>query len=263
MTLPGEALAATYLATTFKPEFERMTRLHDAVVGMLGKDWTITKSKGLDPIVTYTVAGLLTKACKSFRAVQILCAAGLGTDAGTIARTLFETSIASTFILQKQSKQRARIFHAHSRRQALKMLNHWKQTPGLKRKATKAMFIHVNAELDDWSKGLLPGTNTKRHWSGKGSFEEAAGALKGSRIYAVFYRHTSTFTHVTDFRDHVHYDTVTDRLMFKLPPGGDHIDGLIAVSNATLWLIAARINERLGLGCDAVLHAELPPSAKE
>src|SRR5438128_790798 len=114
-----------------------MADLHDVVVNMFGGNWKITKTKGLDEVVTYTVAGLLTKACKTFRAVRVLCAAGLGTDAGAVARSLFETTIAIVFILKTRSKERARIFHAYDAEQRLKMLDHWKRTKGLKRKATK------------------------------------------------------------------------------------------------------------------------------
>jgi hypothetical protein len=39
--------------------------------------------------------------------------------------------VAVLFILKVKPKQRARVFHAYGGEQKLKMLNHWKQTPGL------------------------------------------------------------------------------------------------------------------------------------
>jgi hypothetical protein len=43
--------------------------------------------------------------------------------------------------------------------------------------------------------------------------------------------------------------------MFKVQPGVDHIDGQAAISRVMLWSIAARTNERLGLGLDAAERA--------
>ncbi len=82
--------------------------------------------------------GLLTKGCKNFRSIQILCERGLHDDASALVRVLMETTVAVLFILQKASRRRALGFHAHSIGQSLKMLDEWKKTPGLKRKATKA-----------------------------------------------------------------------------------------------------------------------------
>src|SRR4051812_648523 len=94
VTLPAEDAIRQQIATQLKAELQAMTDLHDAVVSMLGGNWTVPKEKvkGLDSAVVYTVAGLLTKACKTFRAVQLLCEAGLGTDAGAMGRSLFETT---------------------------------------------------------------------------------------------------------------------------------------------------------------------------
>jgi hypothetical protein len=92
--------------------------------------------------------------------------------------------------------------------------------------------------------------------------EEAVKDLKGDVSYAIFYRHTSGFAHVADFREHVVYDEVADRIYFKLQPGSEHIDGVASVSRAMLWMAAARINERLGLGFEAALEPHRPPKLK-
>jgi hypothetical protein len=57
--------------------------------------------------------GLLTKAMKTFRSLQILCERGLYDDASALARVLLETTIAIAFILQKKSKQRMLMYHAY------------------------------------------------------------------------------------------------------------------------------------------------------
>ena len=262
MTLPNEQPIAAEIATAFEANMQSMTDLHNAVVSMFGGNWTVTKPRGIDVVVANAAAVLLTKACKTYRAVQILCAAGLGTDAGVAARTLFETMVAVMFILQKNSKQRARMFHASRGEQHLKMLNHMKATPGLKRQATKKMFAKAIDDRDTWRRQFPATIDVKRHWSGLSNLEAAVKAVRGQGMYALFYRHTSSFAHVADFRDHIDVSEETGTIIYKLEPSLDHIDGQIVISRLMLWLIAARINERLGLGFDATLNPHKPPGVR-
>lgn len=262
MTLPDEQVIAQQIAVQFQADIDAMTGLHDAVVGMFGGRWRVTKPRGVDRIVVYTVAGLLTKACKTFRTVQILCAAGLGTDAGTASRSLFETVVPIFFILKFHSKERARIYHAYGRAQALKMLNQWAQTPGLKRKATRALFAKAQSELVYWTSQLGPTVDYRHHWSGLRSLEAAIKSLHAPQVYAVFYRHTSAFAHASDFGDHVVVDPATQETIFKLPPSTDHVQSQALVARVMFWLAAARVNERLGLGFEAVLNPHRPPEMR-
>jgi Family of unknown function (DUF5677) len=111
--------------------------------------------------------GLLTKACKTFRSIQILCERGLIYDADALTRVLMENTVAISFILQKKPSERVRIYHAHMIAQNIRMLNDWKNTPGLKRKATKRIIKLATDNLMAFSKGLPAGTDFKHHWSGK------------------------------------------------------------------------------------------------
>jgi hypothetical protein len=257
--LPSEAAVAQHIAVQFQQQFQSMEELHNAVVGMFGGPWHITKPRGTSRFTVETVAGLLTKACKTYRAVHMVCAAGLGTDGGVLARSLFETTIAILFIMQKRSKERAVLYHAYGAEQRLKMLNHWKRTKGLKRMATKRMIANQTEELDGLMKELPPGANAKRHWSGLANFEASVNSLKAAQLYAVFYRHTSSFAHGPDFQEHVTIDPVSGDFTFELEPTGNHIDSTVAVSRLLLWAAADRINGRLGLGFDAVLAPLRPP----
>jgi len=89
MTLPHETEVSTEIAAKYYVQLDAMTRLHDAVVAMLSAgSWTIQKKRGLNPNVVRTMFGLLTKASKTFRAIQILCERGLLDDAKALVRVL-------------------------------------------------------------------------------------------------------------------------------------------------------------------------------
>ncbi len=167
MTLPHETEVTREIAVKYRTQLDAMTSLHDAVVAMMSAgSWTIQKSRGVNAFVVHTMIGLLTKASKTFRSVQVLSERGLHDDANALVRVLMETTVAIAFILQKNSKQRAVIYHAHGIAQSIKMLNDWKNTKGLKRKATKAMLKQANDGLAVYMKRLPQGTDVKRHWSG-------------------------------------------------------------------------------------------------
>ncbi len=123
--------------------------------------------------------GLLAKASKTFRSIQFLSERGLHEDANALVRVLMETTVAIAFILQKKSKERTLIYHAHGIAQSIKMLNEWKNTAGLKRKATTAILKQANDALSSYLKRLPPGTDVKRHWSGKSSLQEAVRRYAG------------------------------------------------------------------------------------
>ena len=62
-----------------------MTSLHDAVVAMMSAgSWTIKKSHGVNAFVVQTMIGLLTKASKTFRSLQVLSERGLDDDANAL-----------------------------------------------------------------------------------------------------------------------------------------------------------------------------------
>jgi hypothetical protein len=251
--LPHEAEVQAAIATKYRAQLDGMTKLHDTVVSMMtaGK-WTVTKTRGVTPLVAQTMMGLLTKAVKTFRAVQILCERGLYEDASSLTRVLMETTIAIAFILQKKSKERMVIYHAHGVAQGIKMLNEWARTKGLKRTAPKAMLAKANAGLVSYVSKLPPSTNVKAHWSGTGSLQEAMKKLKGDAMYATLYRHTSSISHVSDFGAHFSLDDQGE-MVWEIEP---EIDGFEAPSYAArelLWAAANRIDEKFGLGYAAAL----------
>jgi hypothetical protein len=107
-----------------------------------GRSPTIRRTSGTNPFTIEIILGLVTKACKTFRSIQILGERGLREDANALVRVLLETTVAVLFILQRRrrdkktkvlsptAQQRALTFYAYSKYQQLKMLADWKKTCG-------------------------------------------------------------------------------------------------------------------------------------
>jgi hypothetical protein len=259
MTLPNEMEAVERIACRYSTEIDALTELHNAVVSMMTSgQWTVRKKRGLNRKVVWTILGLLTKACKTCRSVQILCERGLIEDANALTRVLMETYIAIAFILQKRSRERVLIYHAYASAQDLKLLNEWKTTPGLKRKATKDVIKQANEATLIWAKQLPAGTDFKHHWSGKRSFQEAVKALRGEAAYSTLYRFASSMTHASDFAAHVEIDHDSGEPVWQLEPHTRGFEAPCYAARELLWRAATRIDQRLGLGFSALLTAHKP-----
>lgn len=251
--LPDEMEVKAAIETKYRRELNAMTALHNTVVSMLTADgWTIRKKRGLDHVVVETVMGLLTKACKTFRAIQILCERGFQPDAGALVRVLMETTVAIVFILQTRSRQRALVYHAHGIKQGMKMLNEWKSTGGLKRKATKTLLKQATDQLTGYMK-LLPATTDVSHWSGKKSLKNAVTALRGDATYATLYRVTSQIAHASDASAHCEADSTTRDLVCWIEPTVEGFEAPSYAARELLWNAGNRIDQRLGLGFSATL----------
>ena len=251
--LPHEAGVTAGIATKYRAQLDAMTALHDAAISMMTAGaWTIGKP-GLDRVVFETMMGLLTKACKTFRAIHILCERGLYEDAEALVRVLMETMVAVLFILQKKPRERACIYHAHGITQYIKVFKEWKTTPGLKRKATKKIFKEATEALAVWMKKLPTGTDVKHHWSGKGNLREAVRALRADVMYATLYRFTSSISHASDFGAHFQIESASGDPIWEIEPKVQGFESPSYAARELLWNLANRIDERLGLGFTATL----------
>jgi hypothetical protein len=99
----------------------------------------------------------------------------------------------------------------------------------------------------------LPGTDVTRHWSGKPNLYEAMKTLRGGRVmYAMVFRHTSSFAHGSDFAAHV-TPVDGDDMVYELEPRVEGFHGPTYTARQLLWLAANRIDERFGLGFEKSL----------
>lgn len=248
--LPGEHTVTAEIAERYERPLREMNALHNLVVEMLSPahgEWKVPR-RGLNPFVVVTVAGLTVKAAKTFRAIQVLLEHGLVDDAKALIRVLFETTITVLFILQRNSRQRTRQYHAHDAINMLKMLEHWKRTPGLKRGASKDALAAAQTLVALSSKKVPAGVNVRKHWSGLGSLTDAAKAVGHERMYATLYRYTSTAAHATDFGAHVDALTKPGELVFNLPPSSEGVAAAASIASEVFWLLATRIDKRFALG---------------
>jgi len=231
-----------------------MRALHVAVVAMMtaGK-WNVTRRAGTNPFTVEIILGLLTKAIKTFRSVELLARRGLHEDANALVRVLTETATATTFILQTRSRERALGYYAHSLSQSLKMIREWKRTPGLKRRVSSKKIKEVEEALESIVSCLPTGYDFRNHWSGKGSLQNALKSLRADSVYSVLYRHTSSIAHASDVGLHFVNDANTGTLIWQIQPRSRGVLPVILVSTELLWVLASRINERLGLGFDSSL----------
>lgn len=251
----AEAKVIAEIAASYSQELAEMSALHDAVFRMLSSGpWKVTKaSKTITPGLARTMVSLLTKACKTYRSIQILSERGYHDDAGALVRVLLETSSAILFILQRKCDLRVRMYQAYTHAQSLKMLNEWKRTKGLKRRAPKKLVNAFTTQLANMEKTFPAGTDIRSHWSGMGSLQNAMKAMRQDRLYSTLYRTMSATVHAADFTNHVSADDATDDLVYQVYPRSDRFAVPSLVSRLLLWSIADRIDDRLGLGFSASL----------
>ena len=108
--LPFEDEMVKEIWLQVRDAYNRAEGLHDFVVAeFFNPNMTVTKLP-VNRFVLTTVMGLLTKACKTHRAVEILASKGLGEDAMTVARSCYETAMIVLFILKEDSKTRASMY---------------------------------------------------------------------------------------------------------------------------------------------------------
>jgi hypothetical protein len=148
-------------------------------------------------------------------------------------RVLMETTVAIIFILQKNSKQRTLIYHAHGMAQSLKMVKEWTVTAGLKRRIRKKLIDEATNALANFMKRLPQGIDVRRHWSGQANLRETVKALKGDAMYATLYRHASAISHVADFGAHSELDPATGELIYNISATGARFRGPIICCSAT------------------------------
>ena len=223
-----------------------------AGIGMMRAQWTIGKP-GLNRTIFYTVVGLLTKACKTFKSIQCLCERGFHEDASALVRVLLETTAAILYILNEKSTERALIYHAHGMHQQLKMLKHWRKVPSLAALATDEHLAQAQAAVDGYIKRLPNGTDITRHWSGLNGLEAVLKELDDEVTYATSFRFSSAIIHGTDFGAHLEVDGDGDDLVWQIEPRVRGFEAPTYAARQLLKKAADGVNDRFGLNFDAKL----------
>jgi HEPN domain-containing protein len=255
--LPFESEVAAAVPESTSALLTRIDRLLERALAIVGEGGvTITKTRGVKPLVINVVFGLYAKACKTLRTVRMLGAGGFAEDAFVLARTLFETAVAVRWILQSASLRRSQMYIAHMLLRDEQLLAEWKKTPGLKRWATKKRVATARARLAVYEARLGSDViaSLRRSWSGR-TLEQTAKAVGVQRVYQVFYRRASRPGHAADLPQHLAFapDKVT---VLKIGPGDfEALEEVLRMSYLSFWLLLRRVDRRFGLGHDSDLEA--------
>lgn len=257
MSLPDEEKAREDIAQRFGDLFVSAERLHNATVEILTRGKLVVRNPtdhGRGVVVL--ISSMLTKACKTFRAIQLTSEGGLGQDASVLARQLFETTVAVKFILQKDSRLRAAMFGAHEDQRFLVLVEKAVEIGGFETVGTPEMLEKAREKVRAWNE-VIPAhavDSVRRHWSGNHGLEWAAREVDLLSAYTMMYRYTSAFAHGSDASAHFFVTHAEDVPTLKLSPGDDQVRAVLVSSMALMAKIVETVNEVLGLGEEAVVE---------
>lgn len=230
---------------------ERTLRLALALVS--GDGVHVTRTRGSNPAAVQVVMALFTKACKTYRAVQLLCEAGLAEDAHNANRTLLEVMIAVGWLLQKHTRKRVDMYLAHLAKRDEKLLKIWRQTKGLKHYAKKRSFKIVAEQIAASEKTLGAAQVAKLADTYSGmNLRDTAHAIKAGITYELYYRLASKYPHGSDITSHAGVpEDGGPGLVLNIVPGPSDELGR-AARTASAFLIAMAVHHRVcPAGCDS------------
>ena len=272
--LPNEGSVRAELARAHNSDFANMHSLQALAVSVIDPRITIRQSVGIVSTVVYVRLGLYVKACRQFRSIQLLCEAGIGSDAHALTRNLFETSLALLFVARRRvtlkrngkrigrvgkralgSRLRARLYLANVQFEAERTLGDWERTPGLKRSAARSFdAVGIRGRSADaaqiigveWTKRL----RDQKSYSGL-NLREWAVSLGLAQPYAIVYRSGPWSTHATDLQQFVTRTDSGSELL--LEPSSDLIPQSIYSASRALLTCLDVMNDRFRLGLDSKL----------
>lgn len=219
--------------------------------------------------------GLWTKLCKQYRAVLVLCELGLTDDAEVIARSLFESSLQTAFVVKKNVKLRrgwksapkpprggysmefrAELYLARTVLDDRKRVNVWKQMPGRHRMARR-----VEREVDEmmnwteahvgrvWMKWL-----TDKDSRNAFQVETMAENLGLARWYAFVYRPQSSIAHAADAARHMDSGNEPMTVNVRLAPDVAGAAGPLRLANGLIGSAMAVVDTRFNLDLGEVIR---------
>lgn len=260
--LPDEALRAEEVYKKHTAAFDEVSQQIELALSLIpsaeSDGLRITRTRDLNRPAVLVVMALLAKMIKTTRAIQRVCAGGLGEDSVALLRVQFETMVAIAWLLQKSTKRRIQLYLAFTQVNGLKTLNSWKSTKGLKRRAPKKLIAAYETQIGAIASRLkVPATTlrdaVKRHWSGLGTFEEVLRKLRSAGTYQTMYRYASPFSHVGDMAEHIQINGT-----LNVVPHERRIAATLRTASFQLWWVVHRIDERFGLDRRAQIEAIKP-----
>jgi hypothetical protein len=153
--LPDETDARREITRFLSEQLEEIHREIALALSLLPPGGlVVTRTRDVDRVVVLATLALYAKAIKSARAVALVCEGGLGQDGIALLRVLFETTMGLLFVLQRNSRIRARLYLVHPYAKKVQILRLWRETRGFKRKVTKASIKNAEQPLFDAVRNL-------------------------------------------------------------------------------------------------------------
>ena len=229
---------------------------------------------------------LCIKACKSFRSSLLLAEVGASNDLTIISRSIFETYVAASFVLQEHvalglpgvddaaltSNDRARLYLAFgliNKYEELKRLKSDSDTDAPQLLAgidPKPFADEANAAANDigqdWAERYRKHPRT---YSGL-SLRQLSSKLGPEYLgwYTKVYGEQSKSTHATDFAKHAFYSKSEDRFLARWFLPVEEVQQLVGINGLMLWGCLELLNKqfRFAENTEADLQSYLPLLAR-
>lgn len=251
-----ETAAVEEVQAALRAELSAARTFHASAMRLVEQgSWKVTGAEDITPTVVMAALGLLAKALKTYRAIELLASAGLGGNALIEARALFECGVCLLFILEQDSRNRVATYIVYVEEQKQKMLRAWKDDPKLATNVTR----EAEAKLADnvkRARKLLPkevAEKPLKHWSGKQNLREVLQLLDGDTDYLTVYKRTSAILHVSDVDGQFIVENGGNDWPLDLGPSSKDVTEALAIAQLVLHSMMKRIVAKFKL------KYEVPP----
>jgi len=261
--LPNESDVAAGLRVRFREAFENLERVVQSVVSIYGQGGlTVHALQEIDRRTVDVILVLMSKACRTARAIQLVSERGLGHDALVLVRCLFEDWLCVRWLFDSDWMVRANMIAAHDAQRKLVQVEAILRDPDLAGQMSDGALDLVKTHVGYWVDRLGEKTvdSVRGHWSGRlGGVEGTARALGQLGLYNTLYRVTSAHAHGSDIVGNIVLDDEVGPTPRLVPD--DYGLPLTAGSAAwLLWSLASTVDSNLGLGfTDQLATAEPRP----
>ena len=275
MILPNEAATRRIIGRDLAEDLSQCRALLE--FGLELHDPDVINRYHLKRAMVTAVMGLFAKACLSYRAVILLCEAGLDRSAAPISRSLFETFLNLTFLVRRRvslyrfdfnnkpitkkpldlfgktldTEFRTNLYCAFCILRDEKMVGQWPKTPGLNRigrsahrKLCKLPQPYVSALGPKWEK-FLENANT---CVGLHIADYAASLGRGFyMLYRSVYAMNSQSVHQSDSFDYIEvYDNVA-----RWYTSSREVQSMLHMSSIIFFGCIEELNKRFRFGENA------------
>jgi hypothetical protein len=194
---------------------------------------------------------------------------GLGEDADSAARMLFETMLAAYFILRRRvslkrqgarvppvagkpltTRFRARLYLAHNAFNERKYMNVLLSTPGLKRGMSSKVRAEILRQATEWENEIGPDWTTRLKQANSFSglrIDQLAETFGFERLYQAVYRTLSAGVHATDATSHINLEGFPEELRFLVAPSTEGIANTLKFTGIMFIKILQVADDRFGL----------------